>query len=115
MNAVEKLEAAIERLEEFQALDWPCPTWTQSAVRHIARNVDIDCADHDGDDEFEAGWDRYASGPAIYTLARTIDAQLDMLRFARGFYGAQITGPESSTLFAEFALSLADALLGDAS
>jgi hypothetical protein len=51
----------------------------------------------------------------IVTLHRTIDAQLDLLRTARGFYGAGITGPETASLFAAHALVIADSVLGGAS
>jgi hypothetical protein len=76
MNAAEKLKAAIEKLEAMKAMDWPCAEYTRKAVRHISRNCEIDC----DNEEHECGWDRYETGPAIFTLSQTIDPQLAILR-----------------------------------
>jgi hypothetical protein len=77
MSAVKEIQAAIDRLIEVKAIGWPCDQWTQSAVRHIARNCEIDC--HTEDEHECEGWLRYESGPAISLLVRMIDAQLALL------------------------------------
>lgn len=107
MNAVERLEAAIEKLEAMRKLDWPCASWTQQAVRHIARNCDIPCFEHETGEDFEPTWDRYATGPAIYALSQTIDAQLEGMRAAVRYMHVD---EHDET----FALALADAILGGA-
>lgn len=99
MTAAETIEQAIARLEEKRAAAMRGP-WGNSSGDLI------------GPDDFDSLFSE-ENAELIVTLHRTIDAQLDMLRFARGFYGAQITGPESSTAFAELALALAAAILGE--
>lgn len=43
-----------------------CPDWTYSAVRHIARNCDIDCLHDDEEDGLDhGGWGRYNDSPWI--------------------------------------------------
>lgn len=79
-TAMETIQAAIEKLEALKALPWPCADWTQNAVRHIARNCEIECYDDSHEDELT--WDRYETGPAIFLLSQTIDAQLAILRHA---------------------------------
>lgn len=37
-----------KRATEAATGQW-CPTWTHQAIRHVQRNVDIDCPDHDDD------------------------------------------------------------------
>jgi len=103
MNAVEKLEAAITKLEEIKAVGWPCAEYTRGAVRHIARNCDISC---DDEDHYE-GWDRYETAPALMVLIATIDAQLAILRHVlthmRGDLGISTN---------RHVVALADAILG---
>ncbi|WP_336652684.1 MULTISPECIES: hypothetical protein [unclassified Leucobacter] len=49
---------------------------------------------------------------AILALSRTVDPMLDMLRFARGLFGAQIHG-EQAAATVDLALYLARAILGE--
>ena len=68
-----------------------CPEWTRLAVRHVARNVDIDCGhgvdieesgrtytDQDPGDGFDhSGWCRYATdAPWIATLSPAVAPHL---------------------------------------
>ncbi|WP_344098580.1 hypothetical protein, partial [Nocardiopsis tropica] len=41
------------------ATDGVCPDWTRLAVRHVARNCDLECPTHGEDREECAQWDRY--------------------------------------------------------
>lgn len=114
MSPVERLEAAIEKLETLRAGSASDLPWSSSGGV-----VEV------WDDRTDSGavifrptvrWsDRVAAHNAslVVTLHRTIDAQLDLLRLARGFYGAQITGPEAASAFAESVLALTDAILGE--
>jgi hypothetical protein len=80
MTALEEIQSAILKLTELKAIGWPCEQWTQSAIRHIARNCEIEC--HNEDEHECDGWLRYETAPAISLLVRTIDAQLAILRAA---------------------------------
>lgn len=60
--------ASLMRERAEKATPDVCPEWTRSAVRHIARNCEIECW-HDGEgdphDGEEVGWDRYNDAPHI--------------------------------------------------
>lgn len=73
---------------------WPCPSWTYEAVRHIARNCEIDCNHTEWNDETEAWrewpcpspdgtWDRYESSAHIHAwspkVATSVADLLDTL------------------------------------
>ena len=79
MSAVERIQAAIDKLTAIKAIGWPCENWSYEAARHIARNCEIEC-DCGADDH--PGWDRYETGNAIYVLSQTIDAQRAILQRA---------------------------------
>ena len=103
MTAVERLGAAIAKLEQLKADSTPGPWVGRTNILGIRRLMDseggvlaemFDATDH-GDESFE-------NTDLIVTLHRTIDAQLAILRFAvDGLYDLP-----------EF-LMLADAILGD--
>ena len=103
MTAVERLEAAIAKLEQLKAEGTPGPWVGRTNILGIRRLMDseggvlaemFDATDH-GDESFE-------NTDLIVALHRTIDAQLAILRFAvDGLYDLP-----------EF-LMLADAILGD--
>ena len=40
-----------------------CPDWTWLAVRHVARNCDLECPTHGDDHEKCNQWDRYDDSP----------------------------------------------------
>lgn len=117
MNAADTIRAAIERLEVQRLAAFPGP-WTalHSGPAHGDHSyvtaddeAIVSISANDGtDEEFRA-----PTADLIVTLHRTIDPQLDLLRLAAGYYGARITGPESSTTFAELGLALACAILGE--
>jgi hypothetical protein len=90
VNAVEEIEAAIAKLTKLRD-DSSVGVWYQSMVGISSKTA------------------------LIVTLHRTIDAQLDFLRTARGFYGAGLTGDAASSLFAEHALQMARAINGTTS
>ena len=113
MNAVEKLEAAIAKLEAIKAIGWPCRDWSYSAARHIARNCEIEC-EHSGTDGEHPGWSRYETGCAIFDLVQTIDAQLSLLRNALGMK-TPFAGLTLHDDAIELELGLADAILGSES
>ncbi len=99
MSAVDEIQAAIEKLTEYKARGYFADNgWL----------IEIDDTITYPDDPRRA----LTNDDYMVTLHRTIDAQLDTLRTARGFYGAAITGPEVATLFAEHALILARAING---
>jgi hypothetical protein len=86
MNAVEEIQVAIDKLTASKPHLTACPAFQRSAVRHIARNCDIECdieCDRDN-----CGWDRYETAPALDMLIRTLDAQLALLR--NGLVGARM-------------------------
>lgn len=59
-----------------------CPAWTRQAVRHIARNCDIDCGHegHEGGWDHD-GWDRYDDAPWIALMSPAVaDSQERILR-----------------------------------
>jgi len=109
VTAAERLQAAIEKLEALKAESTGPNAWVADGRYRIAH---ADPSDGLGRMIVAAG--SAADVRLIVTLVRTIDAQLDVLRLASAFYGAGITGPDSSTAFAECAVALADAILGEA-
>ncbi|MET8746380.1 hypothetical protein [Streptomyces sp. NPDC004728] len=62
-----KLRQAAMRIRGLNASATPgiCPDWTYNAVRHIARNCQIECShdNHQGHNQPE--WDRYEDAPYI--------------------------------------------------
>jgi hypothetical protein len=107
VNAVEEIEAAIAKLTKLRD-DSSVGVWYQSMVGISSKTETMGRYSVIGDvaDEDTA---------LIVTLHRTIDAQLDFLRTARGFYGAGLTGDAASSLFAEHALQMARAINGTTS
>lgn len=101
VNAVEKIEAAIEKLERLKAESTPGP-WEQ--FQYDWRMI---IAGQPADDEADVLFDRAAARPAdmqmIVTLHRTIDAQLAIL-----YRGLSRIAPEHDA-----AEMLADAILGE--
>lgn len=83
--------AALMRENAEAATPDICPEWTRSAVRHVARNCDIECWHEDGDPLLDSvvhdddaswnTWDRYKDAPHIaswhpavaLTVARLLD------------------------------------------
>jgi hypothetical protein len=111
MSDIEKLEAAIAKLEAERVasaqgewmMRWTLgiPTWPTIIVEGAGPVVDT--TDH--------AWYPPANAELIVTLHRTIDAQLDFLRFARGVAGARLTG-EQAELIVGFGIEFAEAILG---
>lgn len=107
MTPIERLQAAIDKLEKSSGEEWSA--WS-----------DFDDAHHFAITAWNLGGGREVVGEVlsaadahlIVTLHRTIDAQLDTLRLARAYFGAAITGPDTSNAFADLALAMADAILG---
>ena len=75
MSAVEEIQAAIEKLTASKLNLTACPEFQRSAVRHIARNCDMEC---ECGGEY-CGWDMYDTAPALDMLIRTVDVQLALL------------------------------------
>jgi hypothetical protein len=75
VSAVEEIQAAIEKLTASKPHLSACPEFQREAVRHIARNCEIECECTND----KCGWDRYETAPALDMLMRTIDAQLKIL------------------------------------
>ncbi|WP_399559234.1 hypothetical protein OH809_45515 (plasmid) [Streptomyces sp. NBC_00873] len=73
-NTRAELREAAMRIRGLNASATPgiCPDWTYNAVRHIARNCQIECShdEHQGHDQPE--WDRYEDAPYI-TLMQNPD------------------------------------------
>ena len=116
MTAVDEIQAAIVKLTELRGLSTQ-PVESQHWLQGMDRKR------YESPREIYTGPEAEGSADIaicfnphdaelIVTLHRTIDAQLDTLRTARGFYGAALTGPEVATLFAEHALILARAING---
>lgn len=58
-----------------------CPDWTYHAVRHIARNCDIECYHEVGHDDAGAnhdGWDRYEDAPWIAAMGPQVAPHLSL-------------------------------------
>ena len=111
MNAVERLGAAIAKLEQLKAEGTSSPWVGRTNILGIRRLMDseggvlaemFDATDH-GDESFE-------NTDLIVTLHRTIDAQLAILKAARE--DCAKFGRKPSEFF-ENDLALADAILGD--
>lgn len=112
MNAVERLQAAIDKLEKLRADSTP-GEWIYRGRGCIAAGEygdvvapgRVDCMAYcNGSSSTIEGDNLDADADLIVTLHRTIDAQLAILA-----YGATLTGriPDEIT-------TLADAILGDA-
>ena len=108
MTVVERLEAAIAKLEQLKAEGTSSPWVGRTNILGIRRLMDseggvlaemFDATDH-GDESFE-------NTDLIVTLHRTIDAQIAVLRVGSEF--ALIT----SNRWTDISVALADAILGD--
>lgn len=106
MNAAETIQAAIEKLEQLKALVTPGDWWS--------RDIDAVFAGPGLSDDVAVAYEVRLSWDVelIVTLHRTIDAQLDLLRYARAVAGAQVTG-KYEELIVDFGLEFARAILGD--
>lgn len=100
MSPVEKLEAAIAKLERQRSGD--DSEWFQKTVEEWTDAYD-DWRDWDEDSE--------ATLTLIKTLHRTIDAQLDLFREVLGAASIEQFWP--TLIYTQAALALADAILGD--
>lgn len=121
MNAVEKLTAAISRLELLKAESTPGPWFVGDAngsmpmeYRPLWVVSTIESAFRDGeapdDHHLEIHVGDGSDAELIVTLHRTIDAQLAWLRYAVSLE-ATVQPPAD---FRAFALALADAINGEA-
>lgn len=66
----DELRAAAEKLRELATAATPgiCPHWAYMAVRHIARNCEIEC-DHDEHRNLDQPtWDRFEDAPYIAAM-----------------------------------------------
>lgn len=66
----DELRAAAEKLRELaaKATTGICPDWIYSAVRHVARNCQIECSHGEHQDWDQPQWDRYADWPYIAAM-----------------------------------------------
>lgn len=66
----DELRTAAEKLRELaaKATAGICPDWIYSAVRHVARNCQIECSHDDHQDWGQPEWDRYADSPYIAAM-----------------------------------------------
>jgi hypothetical protein len=80
VSAVDEIAAAISKLEASKPNLKACPEFNYSAMRHVARNVDMehDCTNADED----CGWERYDTAPAFDMLIRTVEAQIGLLAYS---------------------------------
>jgi len=110
---VERLEAAIAKLEQLKADSTPGPWgWRYSSEwggRVLARQSGVPQKGVVVSGRVDLAGDC----TLIVTLHQTIDAQLDLLRLTRAYLGAGMTGPDSSNAFAALGGALCDAILGD--
>lgn len=118
--------ASLMRERAEAATEGVCPAWTAAAVRHIARNCDIDCeylscehteADDDaGRSGSAAGWDRYDDAEYIASwhpaVALKVAASLDQ---AAGVIAEAESGPLAMAMnaIAEPLVAVARAYLGE--
>jgi hypothetical protein len=78
VTAADEIRAAIDELNFSRRYLAACPEFQYSAVRHVARNCDME---HDCENEGEScGW-QYQTAAAFDMLIRTIDAQLAILNY----------------------------------
>jgi hypothetical protein len=76
ITAAEEIQAAMVELNASRQHLVACPEFQYSAVRHVARNCDME---HECKNEGEnCGW-QYETAAAFDMLTRTIDAQLKIL------------------------------------
>lgn len=101
MSAAETIAAAIEKMEEIKTIRGVTGDW----LWEIDPNVTSPSEDP------RVGL--VQGGPDVI-LHRTIDAQLDLLRFARAAAGAQVKG-EYPELIVDFGVEFARAILGESS
>jgi hypothetical protein len=120
MNAVETIQTAIDKLTALKSKSTQPTDGTNWVRGRDEKRYESSRDVYTGPNEDTAGSADIIFGidpvdaSLIVTLHRTIDAQLDFLRTARGFYGAGISGPDVANLFAEHALALARAITGGA-
>ncbi len=120
----ERLRAAATLLRERAegAGEYPCADWTQQAVRHIARNCEIECNHNVWDDEksewierscpsLNGFWDRYQTGPFISMMSPPVALALAEWLDATTTYLQPGLSIEDD-LCLKHALALADAILG---
>lgn len=73
-----ELRAAATKLRALasKATSGICPDWIYSAVRHVARNCNMDCShdEHQGWDQPE--WDRYEDSPYIAAMGPAVGLAL---------------------------------------
>ncbi len=108
--AVETLTRVIEKVERLKSECTPGEWWTTRDLKWPSGFAGTGSSD---DVCVMSEARLIADAHLVVTLHRMINAQLDTFRLARAFYGAAITGPESSTAIAELALALAVAVLGE--
>jgi hypothetical protein len=110
ITAAEEIQAAIVKLSASRLYLVACPEFQYSAVRHIARNCDME---HECESESEeCGWDRYQTAPAFDMLTRTIDAQLTILSYGLSVHNGKYSDPTPPV--ENYALALARAINGPA-
>ena len=119
MNPVERLRAAIEKLEWLRDHSTPGP-WAiddnDAAIFTFGPTVAGGTIAYVNTDQRTGDRRPYGDASLIETLHRTIDAQLAILRSAVKFLGS--VGHHTSSIaspFVDGALALADAILGEES
>lgn len=110
--------AALMRERAEAATEGICPEWTRVAVRHIARNCDMECyhedadpmvAKYHADDDYRQTWDRYDDAEHIASwspdVALAVADWLEEVHVNLSTYNA-------TTATAHRALTVARAYLG---
>lgn len=106
--SIEILERAVARLEELKAgaatLPWEVETIPETGESRILSEVT----------RYEVVPNQMNAGDALFVVAlsRTVDPLIELLRFARSLFGAQIQG-EQAAATADLAAALARAVLGE--
>jgi hypothetical protein len=69
-TSADELRTAAEKLRALasKATTGICPDWIYNAVRHVARNCQIECSHDDHQDWEQPEWDRYADSPFISAM-----------------------------------------------
>ncbi|MER5461629.1 hypothetical protein ABT010_13265 [Streptomyces sp. NPDC002668] len=115
-----ELRAAAAKLRGLasKATTGICPDWIYSAVRHIARNCNVDCSHDDHQSYEQPEWDRYEDSPYIAAMHPGVGLALAqwLETEAETWAGDEVhsrCSEKACTL--EAALAVARQILGDAS
>jgi hypothetical protein len=109
LNPADEIRRAADVLEQAatKATDGICPNWIYLAVRHIARNCQVDCPhdDHQGYDQPE--WDRYDDSPYLNLATPGVGVLVaQLLRSIADYYEPGPAHPTFVTLAYEAAKAI---------